>query len=171
MKNFLLFNLLVSLFLSINLVSFSSVSAEPETNENVIEVNETKQYKQTEITLEKVIIAKDKIKIMYKLNGKQVKDLVVGKKGDVFMHTLPIVKVFDNDGKSLKEGGIGEVGKAKGQPGILGRIHNISEEEADYTNYYQNNDKLPSLLKIQIIEFDDKASKEGIAAEFKVEIN
>ncbi|MBO1005961.1 hypothetical protein [Pseudogracilibacillus auburnensis] len=166
----LLFPLLVAFYISINLVAFSSISAKPKTNENVIEVNETKQYKQTEITLEKVVIAEDKLKIMYKLNGTQVKDLVVGKKGKVYMHTLPIVKVFDNYGKSLKEGGIGEVGKAKGQPGILARIHNISEEMVDYTNYYQKNDNSPNSLRIQIMEFSEKASKEDIAAEFRVEI-
>lgn len=34
--------------------------------------------------------------------------------------------------KSLKEGGIGEVGKANGETGILGKIHNISKEKANY---------------------------------------
>ncbi len=47
----------------------------------------------------------------------------------------------------------------------------MSEKQPHYTNYSQKNDKLPSLLKIQIIEFDDKANKEGITARFKVEIN
>lgn len=36
-------------------------------------VNETKEYKDTEITLEHVVVSQDKITIQFQLHGKQVK--------------------------------------------------------------------------------------------------
>jgi len=141
--------------------------AETKDDEIHIVVSETKTYKDTEITLQHAIITQDKTTLQIQLHGEQVKDLIVDKKGEIYVHKTPRVMVSDDQGKPLKSGAKKEDKPDKGKV-IEGRMHNISADTIEMTNYYETGKELPEFLILKVMEFSKNSHTP--AAEFKVDL-
>ena len=162
---------IICLMFTFSFLSQSIVNAETDKNEKQIVVDEIKTYKDTEITLKYLLIDRNKTTLQILLHGEQVKDLTIKKKGDIYVHTTPRVMVFDDKGQPLKQGAIKEDEPDKGQM-IEGRMHNISEDTIEITNYYKTTEELPEFLTIKIMEFKkgNNPKNNSAIAEFKVDL-
>ncbi|KAB8127380.1 hypothetical protein F9U64_17875 [Gracilibacillus oryzae] len=150
-----------------------TVSAEDNKNEKQIVINETKKYKDTEIILEHLLISQDKTTLQIQLHGEQVKELIIKKKGDIYVHRTPKIVVFDDKGHPLKQGAKKEDEPDKGRM-IQGRMHNISADTIELTNYYGPIEKLPEFIKIKVMNFNfnkgNYLKNNNSIAEFKVDL-
>lgn len=169
---------ILSLIFVFGLLSQSFVGAETNDNESGFVINETKIYKDTEITLEHLMVSHDKITVQLQLHGKQVENLILNKKGDVYVHEAPNVIVIDDKGLPLKISTkkVEKPNKEKIINRFDSRIHNISANAIEVANSYKTKGQMPEFLTIKVMELnkgDDPfvtISDKNTIAEFKVDL-
>lgn len=83
----------------------------------------------------------------------------------------PRVIVLDDKGVPLIQGAKKEDKPNKGTF-IEGRLHNISADAIEFTNYYKPKEKSPKFLTIKVMELnkENKQNDKNSITEFKVEL-